>query len=436
MHPLLFLACLISSGLASATVSAMITSTSSFPPRSTQSHSTTAAVQLTQVVRWGQADACAQSCVNGAISSFSSYLSCQGDNPAACLCSSVDNIAASARSCGLVSCPLSTTTADKQPDYIEAKMIAYDYCSSNGQYRTGLAAVVLTTPMTVSSGQTSQSTLQATTSLLTSSNLTYTNPTSPNTTSAEPSHNSGTSGTTVSNWNKFGWQLTLAICVATIIVAISWWFCVWKRRKPPGDTEKGIPRSRSLIQRFKFNSWYCRGYDIWQDGQQPTHGFKILFDTGCHGSNWISPNIFEKLEAKAADHGQEYCFQDFNGNSFSAKRTTRLNFQRAGVPEAKVYSADFFIADRDTHFEIMLGADDLRNFNLLAQPVYPLIPAEPSKKLAPQNPKKAEKNKEAEKHERGRKKREEKQKRKRKQEQETKDKNDNGNQNGEPSTGR
>jgi hypothetical protein len=128
----------------------------------------------------------------------------------------------------------------------------------------------------------------------------------------------------------------------------------------------------------QFNSWYCRGYDIWQDGQQPTHGFKILFDTGCHGSNWISPNIFEKLEAKATDHGQEYCFQDFNGNSFSAKRTTRLNFQRAGVPEAKVYSADFFIADRDTHFQIMLGADDLRNFNLLAQPVYPLIPAVPS----------------------------------------------------------
>lgn len=150
-HPLFLIFC-ASSTWTSVATSTMITSTSTHSSQSTKSPSVTAAVQLTQVIRWNQADACAQSCADGATSSFYSSLSCSNGNPATCLCPSVDSIAGSARSCGLASCPLSATTVDKSPDYIEAKMIIYDYCSSNGLYTTALAAVVTTPSMTTNTG--------------------------------------------------------------------------------------------------------------------------------------------------------------------------------------------------------------------------------------------------------------------------------------------
>jgi hypothetical protein len=110
----------------------------------------------------------------------------------------------------------------------------------------------------------------------------------------------------------------------------------------------------------------------------------MLLDTGCNGSNWISPNIFEKLGAKATDLDEPTFFSDFNNNKIPAHRKTRLNFQRLGVPEAKIHSAEFLIADHNTLFEVMLGANDIREFDLLSspsdlfRPVFPLIAGEPS----------------------------------------------------------
>lgn len=77
------------------------------------------------------ADPCIQSCALKYSIEYSSRLSCSGDNPATCVCQSIDSVMSDARVCAASACPTIKTNTGYRP-VVTAKVLIQSHCASQG----------------------------------------------------------------------------------------------------------------------------------------------------------------------------------------------------------------------------------------------------------------------------------------------------------------
>jgi hypothetical protein len=96
-----------------------------------------------------------------------------------------------------------------------------------------------------------------------------------------------------------------------------------------------------------------------------------LFDTQCHGSNWVAEKIVEKLCAKVYPLSQQAKFIGFNGQSMFAAFQTTLCFKKSDG--GSTWWADFLVAPVKVPFDMLLGQKDCLKFEIIKRPTNPLL---------------------------------------------------------------
>jgi hypothetical protein len=105
---------------------------------------------------------------------------------------------------------------------------------------------------------------------------------------------------------------------------------------------------------------------------------KMLFDTQCHESNWVSRDVVAKLKAGCFRLLEPAEFQVFNGQTMQATSKVVLFFSKNG---GKKHHATFFVASHDVPFDLLLGADDCLNLQLIKPVVLGLLARKQNKSM-------------------------------------------------------
>ncbi|RDL38894.1 uncharacterized protein BP5553_03234 [Venustampulla echinocandica] len=138
------------------------------------------------------------------------------------------------------------------------------------------------------------------------------------------------------------------------------------------------------LRRRQENLAYEREVDVWQDNpsiQRPIRlNFRtLLFDTQCRESNWVSIKIVQELRAEVRNLPTSATFLGFNGQVMAATQEASLSFKNS--QGGSTYTAKFLVsADEAVPFDMVLGADDCRKFNIISAPTFlALVPLKRTK---------------------------------------------------------
>lgn len=107
---------------------------------------------------------------------------------------------------------------------------------------------------------------------------------------------------------------------------------------------------------------------VWQDDVE-THA-RMLFDTQCRGSNWVSRDVLTKLKATCLRLSRDAEFQVANGETMIATSEVRLFFRKNGGDHK---SATFFVAPGFVPFDLLLGGEDCLELDIIKPAVMPII---------------------------------------------------------------
>lgn len=167
---------------------------------------------------------------------------------------------------------------------------------------------------------------------------------------SKSSYNTGSSDAGMESWKI---ALAVVFSVVGVLVVSVIWYLKWFR-----------PRQRQAYDRK--SAAFDKSVEIWYDlSAAPSLKCQLQCDTGAQKSNWVSQRVLEGVGGKSTPLEEDLSWVAANGGSFSASEKVHLSFRDAGNPRGQVYSADFFIADSKSPFDILLGANDLLKFEIV-----------------------------------------------------------------------